>query len=672
MPHITRRVRSFAAIVAIHVAAAFAAGEIKLNTLFGDGMVLQRDVAAPIWGTATPGATLEVRVAGKAVATATVRDGGRFHFSLPAMPAPGPYEIELRGDGPPVMLRDVLAGDVWLCSGQSNMQWTLLDSENGAKAVADASLPTVRLYYVPRIASGEPRAETTARWRPCTPETSANFSAVAYFFGRKLNRDLNVPIGLIHSSWGGTPAESWTPLATLRTLGDLPLAQTLVTRGDAESTQAALDEFVAKMRQWMAATGHTDRGIDAIAQQWADGDFDDAAWKTMRVPTDAIKAGVGSGSTFWLRKTFDVPADLAGRPFTLDLSIVDDFDQTFVNGMPVGATGVETPTWTSWPRVYAVPGRLVRAGKNVVAIRVHDLEGRAGLIGNANQIRATFDAASGAVPTVVDLSGEWRYAVEHAGPTTGPALRPARPAALLRPDNPQFPGSLYDGMIAPLGDVGLKGVIWYQGESNAPRAKEYAPLMTALIGTWREQFKKPELPFYIVGLANYMAAVDDPNAPSNWGALRQAQREIARAVPHTATTVTIDVGSATTIHPLDKVSVGERLALVALADTYGKTFVSRGPTLKSATRDGGRVTLTFDDVGAGLVIHGEKPASFSVAGTDGKFAWADATIVGDTVVVSTASVAEPQVVRYAYADNPAATLFNEEGLPAEPFEETVK
>lgn len=670
---LARPVRSLAALLSIHLAAALAAADVKLNTLFGDGMVIQRDAPAPIWGTATPAATLEARVGGKSVATAKADAAGKFRLELPAMAAPGPYEIEVRGDGKPATLRDVLAGDVWLCSGQSNMQWTLFDSKDSAKAIAEATLPTVRLYQVPRVSRAEPADETGAQWRPCTPQTVPNFSGVAFFFGRKLNRDLNVPIGLIHSSFGGTPAESWTPRATLHKLTDLPALQKILARAEAESQPAALEAYVSEMREWMAAAGHTDAGIDEKARPWAEPDFDDAAWSTLKVPANA-RQSVGLGSVFWLRKTFDVPAELAGKPFTLDLSIIDDFDRTFVNGQPVGATGIDTPTARLRPRSYAVPAGVARAGRNVVAIRVHDIgELASGLVGNANQIRAFFDAPAGQLPTTIELAGDWRYAVERPGPaTTGPASRLARPTPPLRPESNQFPSGLYNAMIAPLGDVGLRGVIWYQGESNTTRPKEYAPLLTAMIGAWREQFKKPELPFYLVGLANFGNATDDPNKNTNWGPLRQAQREVARTVPHVATTVTIDVGDPKDIHPRDKLTVGERLALVALADTYGQQLVSRGPTLKGATREGGRVTLTFDHVGGGLTVRGEKLGSFSVAGADGNFAWADATIDGDRVIVSSPNVAEPTVVRYAYADDPTPTLFNREGLPAEPFEEKVK
>ena len=666
-----------AALAAFALAAAAArAAEVTLSSMFGDGMVLQRDVECPMWGRAAPDVAVVARIAGKDVASATADSAGAFKLKLPKLAAPGPYEIDVRcADGSGKTLHDVLAGDVWLCGGQSNMQWRVIDSIGGKEAAADATAhPTIRLFYVPRVASGVPLGQVDAHWMPCTPETVGEFSAVGYFFGRDLSAKLNVPIGLIHSSYGGTPAESWLPIDSLRSLTDQPRVQKTLARADADNRPGAIEDFERRTRQWLDATGRADTGIADAAKDWAGVDLVDEGWKPTPVPGDVSRQGVPNDSIFWLRRHFTLPAEAAGKLLTLELSVVDDFDQTFVDGVVVGHTGVETPEWWNKPRRYAIPADVARAGDNVIAIRIQDLDGRAGLVGNAGQIRVTIPTPSGAPARVVQLAGEWRSAIERAGagrPPAGDAERPARPESLLRPDNPQFPGGLYNGMIAPIGDAAIRGAIWYQGEANVDRPGEYLPVMRTLIADWRKQFGG-DFPFYIVGLANHHAASTQPSQTSEWGGLREAQRQIASGVKGVATTVTIDVGDANDIHPKDKQTVGRRLANVALTRTYAMPQ-PLSPTLKSATHgDANVVVVTFDHAGRGLATRGETTRSFSLAGEDGVFHWATAAVDGDRATLASADVASPRVVRYAYADNPTPCVFGSDGDPAEPFEATVK
>jgi sialate O-acetylesterase len=642
--------------------------------MFTDHMVLQREIECPMSGSVDPSAKVEAFIDGRSVATATADAAGVFKLRLPALREPGPYKIEIRSGSDVAVLNDVLAGEVWLCSGQSNMEWPLSKAVNGPQEVAEAKHPHVRLYHVPHVGAGAPLKEIKATWEVCTPATAGRFSAVAYFFARQVNKELNVPIGIIHSSWGGTPAESWTPLPKLKQLTALPLVSAMAANVEASQLPDAAERFDAALLQWMQATNHVDVGVSDEAKAWSRPDFDAADWKPMTMPTDVTRHGVPSGSVTWYRKEIDVPAEQAGKPLTLTLGNIDHFDTTFFNGERVGTTDRTSPRWWATPRRYVVPGGMVKAGPNLIAIRNVHLDGPAGLTGPAAVMRATLSGPASrpattttttapattraaTQPAFVPLTGTWQHRIErvYTAPT-GP--QPPRPLPPYNLESAWTPSALYNGMIAPIGDYAIRGALWYQGESNAVRHAEYEALLAAMIGSWREQFG--------VGLANFREATNDPNLESTWAHLREAQRQVGLKVKNAAVSTTIDIGQANDIHPTNKQDVGRRLALIALEETYGKQLVSRGPTLRSASFDGPQVTLAFDYVGAGLEIRGDAQA-FSVAGTDGKFAWAKARVEGDRIIVSSPAVPAPVTVRYAFADNPPATLFNSDGLPAEPF-----
>lgn len=638
-----------------------ASAEVQLASIFSDDMVLQRAVSCPIWGTATPGSEVEVLVNGKPVVSGRAGDDGAFQLRLPVLREPGPYEIEVRSGSETQTLSNVLVGEVWICSGQSNMEWPVHQASNPEQEIAQADHPNIRLYHVPHAASDQPATSIDARWVICSPETIPQFSAVAYYFGRHLNGALDVPVGLIASAWGGTPAESWTPLRTLKELSDLPLVSKSAANVDMSRQPDATEQFEAAMLQWMTEANRLDAGVSDEAKDWAALDLETADWRPMKMPTDVTKHGVPGGSVTWYRRAIDVPAERAGQELILTLGIIDDFDTTYFNGERIGVTDHRSPSWWNAHRRYVVPGELVTPGRNVIAVRNVDLDGAAGLTGPAGAMRATIGSH------VIPLTGEWWHRVERESQASeGP--QPTRPLPPYKLDSAWTPGTLYNGMIHPLGPFAIRGAIWYQGESNAARHQEYAPLLTAMIDSWRKQFGVGDFPFYIVGLANFRALTDDPNQISHWASLREAQRQVAHNLDNSAVTVTLDIGEEKDIHPRNKQEVGRRLALVALEETYGRHLVSRGPTLKSASFEDGEVVLTFDHIGSGLVAQGNKLTSFTVAGEDGQFVWADARIEGDTVVVSSPEVPTPKQVRYAWADNPKASLFNEEGLPAEPFE----
>lgn len=650
------------ALTAIILAAASSSvlAEIKLSPIFTDHMVLQRGVACPVWGTAKAGEKVEITVDdGKTVST-VANDKGFFRAKLPVLAEGKPLTLTVKAGDDTVKLSDVLVGDVWVCSGQSNMQWSVWDSKDRDNEVKNANHPNIRLYYVTRKTSDEPVDTLDAQWQVCSPETIGGFSAVSYFFGRHLNQELDVPIGLIHTSWGGTIAEAWTPDKYIQAMSDMAGVAEL----SAKLKESKAPDFVAKQVQiitdWSARAAKNLETVDEAHAAWKNADFDDAAWQTLATPGDWTKQGVPNGLG-WMRKTVELPADLAGKDLTLSLGIVDDFDVTYFNGEKVGDV-LPAPKWNFFTaRNYTVPGKLVKAGKNVIAVHVLDTGGAGGIYGPADAMKLAAADRSGAP---IALAGDWKVISEKA---IDPKADP-RPNNAADPNNPNMPSRLYNAMIYPLHDFGIKGAIWYQGESNAERYGEYERLLSTMITSWREQFGVGEFPFYIVGLANFMAPTDDANKQSNWAHLREAQRQVSRNLKNTGMSVTIDIGEEKDIHPKNKQDVGKRLAMIALKDTYGKEIVSRGPTLKSVSFDGPKTVLSFDNVGGGLVAKEGLAQSFSLAGEDGKFVWADATIEGDKIVLTAKDVTSPTLVRYAFADNPKATLFNKEGLPAEPFE----
>ncbi len=632
------RLLSFPAVLTVLISAADAKNPF-LSPAFSSHMVLQRDREDPIWGWTEPGTKVAVEIGGKSV-TATAGADGKWLVKLPSMPAGGPFQVTISGPEP-VVLDDVLFGDVWICSGQSNMQFPLGQAMDAPQEIAAATHPEIRLMTVPNTISTVPKETFEGSgWKVCSPETAAGFSAVGYFFGRDLNRTLNVPIGLIHSSWGGTIAEAWTSAEALAPLGDFNDAIARLPKSAPDPAQLR-----KKTRQWFQ---RNDKGTPA----WAAADFDDSAWPEMRQPQEWSGSGVaaltGLDGVVWLRKSFDLPA-AGDQPATLLLGMIDDDDATWINGKHVGAT-----SGFGKSRSYKVPPGVLKAGKNTIAVRVLDTSGNGGMTGPAEAMKLEIPGAE-----AVELGGAWRYAIG-ADLAKCPPL-PARPSP-----NPNVPTVLYNAMISPLVPTGIKGAIWYQGESNAGRAKQYRRLLPALIGDWRARFGQGDFPFYIVQLANFQQRQDQPGE-SDWAELREAQAMTAATVPNSGLALAIDIGAENDIHPTNKQEVGRRLALVALERTYGEATISSGPVFASARQDGGAMRVKFTATGGGLVAKGGELHGFAIAGEDRKFVNAKAEIAGDEVVISSPEVPQPTAVRYGWAKNPNATLYNKADLPAVPF-----
>ena len=619
-----------------------------LHPLFVDHCVLQRDVPIPIWGWAEPGVRVKVSFLGQSVET-TTGPSGRWMVRLGPYPAGGPHTLSVTGPRA-VEVANILIGDVWVCSGQSNMEWDVKSTDRAAEEIAAADHPNIRLFKVPRVAALKPLMTVDARWDVCSPATIAEFSAVGYFFGRDIEREVKVPIGLIESAWGGTIAEAWMSPGAVDRVGDFDaqLAQVRDSEQDAGHKAARYDKLLADWWQ------KSDPGMTAPTP-WSDPTLDLTDWKPMTVPGHWEERGLpGFDGIAWLRREVTLPASWAGKPVRISLGPVDDFDTTFLNGTEVG----HLEAWFA-PRTYSVPAGIAQAGKNVIAVRIFDNQGLGGFGGAAKDLTIALADDSQADP--IPLAGEWSSRV--AAP-----LSEIKPAPLREEGGPNRVTVLYNGMIAPIVPFALKGALWYQGESNASRAMQYRRLLPELIRDWRAQFGVGEFPFFVVQLANYMKRLDQP-ADSSWAELREAQYLTTKALPNVEVALAIDIGEADDIHPRNKQEVGRRLALDALATVYGKPVEYSGPTFKGMETHTNSIRLTFDHVGAGLIIQGggTKLEGFALAGKDGKFQWADAVIDGNGVVVSSTEVDLPVAVRYAWADNPACNLANKAGLPAVPF-----
>ncbi|GBC98831.1 hypothetical protein HRbin17_01347 [bacterium HR17] len=479
-------------------------GQVRLPALFTDHAVVQRDAPIRLWGTAAPNETVTVTLAGR-TATTTADSGGRWQVTLPPLPAGGPFELSVKGQQNEIVVRDVLVGEVWVASGQSNMEWPVALAMNAEQEIAHATDPQIRLFQVPHRVADVPQEEVEGAWQVCAPETVKTFSAVAYFFARELRRHVRVPVGIIQSTWGGTPAEAWT-------------------------SRSALE---------------SDPQLRPLLDRW------------QKVLADYPEA----------QKRYE------------------------------------------------------------------------------EQVR------------------RWQEEAEKAKAEGKPV--PPRPHPPLGPGHPHAPSGLFNGMIAPLTKFVLRGVIWYQGESNVGRAAEYRRLFPTMITDWRKVWGLGDLPFLFVQLANFLAPKPEPSE-SAWAELREAQT-FALKLPNTGMATAVDIGDANDIHPRNKQEVGRRLALVARALVYGEHVVYSGPVYERMQVEGNKVRLFFRHVDGGLVCKGEKLTGFAIAGPNGKFVWAEAVIDGDTVVVWSPQVAQPAAVRYAWADNPEVSLYNREGLPAVPF-----
>jgi len=618
--------------------------EVRPARVFGSHMVLQRDQPVPVWGWADAGEPVTVRFAVQEVRV-TADASGYWRAVLAPAPAGGPYSMVIRGTNT-LVLQDILVGDVWLCSGQSNMEWPVEESNHAAREIAAATDSQIRLFTVPQTMSTTPRPDLSGgAWQVGSPETVGDFSAVGYFFGRELRGQRGVPIGLIHASWGGTRIEPWISPAAMATFPEYRAEVAGLPDFELEKLQKQGEQ---QFEAWKKSFSSFDRGMRQGRPQWAGTAWPVAGWDTMPVPQFWQNAGLTDlNGVVWFRRTFTLPEKMANQRVVLHLGPIDDSDVAWVNGRKVGETIDNRRAY----RVYPVEANLVKTGRNTLVVRIEDYGSRGGMWGKPAEVY--LQAGNGRIP----LAGTWNYKIgtealppppKRVGPNSKPAL-------------------LFNAMIHPLIPGAIKGVIWYQGESNAKQAYQYRTLFPRLIEDWRQQWTQGDFPFLFVQLANFYAPKAMPTE-SSWAELREAQR-MALALPRTGMAVAIDIGEANDIHPRNKQEVARRLALAARKTAYGETLVSSGPVYQSMRTEGNKIRLTFDHVGTGLTAKdGEKLTGFAIAAAGQPFGWAEAVIEGNTVVVWSDTVAYPVAVRYAWADNPAgANLYNREGLPASPF-----
>ena len=636
--------------------ASAARADVRVPSVIGDNMVLQQGRKARVWGWAEPGERVTVSFHGeKADATADAR--GRWEVFTGPHKAGGPFELTVAGRNT-LTFRNVLVGEVWVCSGQSNMEWSLANTQDGAKESAAADYPFIHLFTVQKKTSADPLDNVEGRWVVTTPKEAAQFSAVGYFFGRELHKRLGVPVGLIHTSWGGTPAEAWTSRGAL----SAPTLRPILERYDNQLADLPRlqREYERARDEWARQYVTADPGNKGEPQGFAKPEHDTAGWKQMNLPQLWETAGLDVDGVVWFRREVEVPAAWAGKDLTLKLGAIDDFDTTYFNGERVGSVGTDTPNSWVLQRSYRVPGSLVRAGRNTVAVRVFDRVGGGGFGGGD----MTLAPADSKTEKGVALDGVWLYKEEATVPSRD--IDWSRQPQAPGPANQNSPTVLYNAMLVPLFPYAIRGAIWYQGESNAGRAYQYRTLFPAMIRDWRAAWGQGDFPFYFVQLANWKARPQD-SIDSEWAELREAQTLTLAAAPNTGMAVTIDIGDPEDIHPRNKLDVGQRLARWALADTYGLKLEKSGPLYDSFKVEGDRVRVSFKHAGGLKTRDGATPAGFYVAGADRKFVPAEARVEKGEVVVWSKHVPAPVAVRYAWADNPPANLYNSDGLPASPF-----
>lgn len=636
----------FLIVFAFFYSSAFA--DVRLPALFNSHMVLQRHKPIPVWGWADKGERVAVELSGGNISTQTknIKTGkdGKWMVYLDPLEAGGPYQLFVKGKKNSLVLEDVLIGEVWICSGQSNMQWPVEWAADAEEEIAAANYTQIRQFEVPRVMSMTPREDLSGgSWQTATPEYVGKFTAVGYFFGRALYKELGVPIGLIHSAWGGTIVETWISREAMKSFDEFTavvdeMPPTLEALG--EKRKVKLLNTIQELQGGLPSESET--------QNWSAATYDDSHWKTLEMPRHFDRKGLDLlDGVVWFRREFILPDSLAGQAMVLSLGSIDDVDVTYVNGIKIGSSTRKT----SGGRTYILEPSQLRAGRNFIAVRIEDFGGRGGFTGKPEDMKISRDAYE------LSLAGDWKYRIASVK------------------DNNQYTGPndagtlLYNSMIAPLIPYAMQGAIWYQGESNAGRAYQYRKSFPLMINDWRSRWKE-SFPFLFVQLASFNAANGNSNKGSSWAELREAQDLTSQTLPQTGMVVIHDIGNPTDIHPRNKQEVGRRLALQALDMVYGQQFVDRGPRYQAMQKQGNKIVLSFTDTGSGLMAQGKYGylEGFEIAGADRKFYWAKAEIEDGKVVVWSDEVKDPVAVHYGWADdNMEANLFNKEGLPAAPF-----
>ncbi|SFD34813.1 sialate O-acetylesterase [Flavobacterium phragmitis] len=611
---------------------------VRMPLIFSDGMVLQRDKQIPIWGFADANESVEVHF-NKQIKKTTVDKNGKWTVNLSPEKAGGPFELIIIGKNK-ITIKNVLVGEVWICSGQSNMEFQVFKTMNAEKEIADANYPMIRHFSVAQDLSGTPKDDLKqGKWEEANKENVGNFTAVGYYFARKLYSELKIPIGIINTSWGGTNVETWTSREAFEKSNEF---KNMIADVPSLNVDSISKLYARKMKERVEKIQGTPVSNDN-EKSFKELSFNDNSWGELNTPGLWENQPLGDlDGVVWMRKTITLSAEDIKNKATLSLAKIDDEDITYVNGIEVGRN-------TQWDarRIYQIPENVLKEGKNVIAVRIVDNSGGGGIYGESQDLKLTIGSK------VIPLDGNWKFRVIMV-------------KAALSPNS--YPSLLYNAMVNPLVPYGIQGVLWYQGEANVWRAAEYKKSFPLMINDWRTKFKQGNFPFYFVQLSTFDEFGGNSQKGSRWAELREAQSETLK-LPNTGMAVTTDIGNAKDIHPTNKQDIGLRLAATALNNIYGKKQVYSGPTYKSQEIKGNQIILTFDNIGSGLSTpNNDELKGFEIAGKDKVFHPAKAIIKDNKIIVSSDKVQNPVAVHYGWADDDTTiNLFNKEKFPASPF-----
>lgn len=662
------------ALLVVAVAPVYA--DVHLPSLLSDHMVLMRSEAVPIWGKADPGEKVTVQIDGHS-AEATADSSGRWkvHLDLSRGSA-GPFQMVVKGHNE-ITVSDVLVGAVWVTAGQSNMEFPLQGTIGGDAEIARSADARLRVFRVPKIGRPQPIEDCAGSWKIAGPETAGAFTAVGYFFAKRLERELASPVGLIDASWSGTFSEMWMSDDAIKSVDT-------IRAGDEQRRALQAEYAIQKQRfvdaygKWLQATGREDRPCPDPARFAADKLSDDEGWTRIELPGKLSDRPI-SGAV-WIRKEIEVPeiAIKTGRDFKVLLGDIEGFEQVYWNGTKVSETTYKTYPGLGYPRYFAIPQKLMRAGMNTIAVRV--FAPAAAPVMRIDPARLKAGAVS--------LVGSWLSQVEYELPAPSAADLDRVPKAMKQAPG-GYSGSIFNGVVSPILSYGVAGVVWYQGESDTPRAYEYRAGLRAMIVDWRAKWKQPKLPFYVCQLHSYGPKTSKAGE-SEYAEVRESQQAAVKDLADAGFTVLVDLGESNDEHPRNKKVPGERLAALVLAKQYGKEIAYSGPLYDSMAVEGDKIRVRFRHIDGGLVARpvpavydvstlinkteplvrnspGSELEGFSICGADGRWHWADARRDGDSVLVWSPEVAKPVAVRYGWADNPTVNLANGKGLPAAPF-----
>ena len=646
-------------ILLLFVTHVSLAQNLKLPAIFSDNMVLQQKTNTPVWGWAAPEKTIQVTGSwNNKTLTAVADKSGKWMVKLTTPEAGGPYTLMVKGENT-ITFQNVLIGEVWVCSGQSNMEMPMTGWPNTPVFKSDTTIkqaskyPNIRLFNLQKKISETPLSDCTGKWVVSSFEAVAAFSATGYFFGLELYKRLNIPVGLIMTAWGGTPSEAWTSAEYIEKYDNFkPLIERLKNKDFRKNDSL---EYIKTFSKWQTQVGPENMEFPGSIQKWMSNSLNDSEWSKTLIPEgwQADPKLNGFGGVVWFRKTVEIPKEWEGKDLSVEFGPIDDMDISWINDYKLGEHMASNEFYI--PRKYTLPANKVKAGPNVVVVRMLNIMGPGGINGTPSQLKI-YPVQDGDAKAI-SLAGEWKYKMD-----VDNSKLPAVPQNKIE-FNANYPSSLFNGMINPLIPYAIKGAIWYQGESNVYDSKLYAQIFPEMVKCWRTIWNQGDFPFYYVQIAPY-----DYGATSNSELLREAQLHSLKNIPNSGMAVTMDIATIKNIHPPDKETVGKRLAYWALAKNYNiKDLAFSGPLYKKMMIEEDEIRLYFDYAKNGLLAKGSELTNFEIAGKDRKFFPALAIIENNTVTVHSFDVPTPVAVRYGWSNTATPNLFNIEGLPASSF-----